>query len=50
MSTTIPLSLREPIYKQFAKTYNANLDEINQDLNSYRNFKEFFTRELKLGA
>lgn len=43
MSTPIPFSIREKLFKIFASQYGANLEEIKADLNSFRTFKDFFT-------
>lgn len=48
--TTIP-AIKTPFIQNFARIYGVNMDEaLNPDLNSYRNFNDFFTRELKPGA
>jgi len=39
------------LYKAFGSLYGINFDEIKvQDINKFRNFNQFFTRELKDGA
>ena len=50
MNQTVPLSWRSWLYTTFANQYGANLDEIKDEITSFRSFRDFFTRELKPGA
>jgi len=44
----LPPILRKYIYLGFGKLYGVNFDEILQDdLNNFKTFNQFFTRELK---
>eukprot|EP00397_Hematodinium_sp_SG-2012_P039885 GEMP01043619.1.p1 GENE.GEMP01043619.1~~GEMP01043619.1.p1 ORF type:complete len:340 (-),score=73.73 GEMP01043619.1:687-1706(-) len=47
---TVPLAMREPLYKSYAWMYAANLDEIRYPIDSYRCLQDFFHRNLKDGA
>lgn len=47
MNTPLPPYLRVWMYKAFGKFYGVNFDEIKDPLNSFRNFNQFFTRQLK---
>ena len=47
----LPPYLRVGIYRAFGSVYGVNFDEILvENLNSFRTFNQFFTRELKKGA
>lgn len=47
----LPPYLRKYVYLGFGKLYGVNFDEIAvDDINSFRTFNQFFTRELKEGA
>ena len=51
--TTVPLppGLRALIYRGFGSIYNVNFDEMRvENLNDFRTFNQFFTRELKENA
>lgn len=47
--TTLPRSLRAPLYGSFARSYGANLAEADRPLDEYASFLDFFTRRLKAG-
>ncbi|MCG8315970.1 MAG: archaetidylserine decarboxylase [Pseudomonadales bacterium] len=48
--STLP-AVKGPFIKNFAKIYGVNMAEAeNPDLDSYKNFNDFFTRPLKAGA
>ena len=50
-SMPLPPYLRVFMYKAFGSVYGVNFDEIQvEDLNSFRTFNQFFTRQLKEGA
>ena len=50
-SMPLPPILRVGLYKAFGSVYGVNYDEILvEDLNSFRTFNQFFTRELKPDA
>lgn len=50
-STTLPVSLRAPVYGGWGKFFGSNLDEIQaSSLDEYPSLAKFFTRELKKGA
>lgn len=46
----IPKGLRPAFFKFYAKTFNANLQEIDCDLQSFPSLVDFFVRPLKNGA
>lgn len=46
----LPVILRYPSFVIFARLYGINLDEVELPLDRYRNFAEFFTRNLKIGC
>lgn len=46
-SLNIPKFLRSPLYGQFASTYGVNLEEIEDPLDSFPTFIDFFTRKIK---
>lgn len=46
----IPTPLRRFFYLTFAKTYGINLDEVEDDLESYNSLGEFFIRHLRQGV
>ncbi|CAG8539480.1 8807_t:CDS:10 [Paraglomus brasilianum] len=46
----LPVFMREPVYKLYAWIFGCNMDEIKDDLKSYRNLGAFFYRELKPGV
>lgn len=48
-SIPLPVIIREPLYKLYAKQTGANLSEVKMPLRSFRNLQEFFSRELKDG-
>ncbi|KAF4666796.1 hypothetical protein FOZ61_009233 [Perkinsus olseni] len=50
MSRTLPVKMREPLFKLYAKATGADLTEIRYPLDAYHSFQEFFTRALKDGA
>ena len=43
----IPSLFRSPIYMFYCNTYNVDTQEIVKNLNEFRCFQEFFTREVK---
>ena len=46
--TTLPPVLRMYLYKAFGSIYGVKFDEAKvEDLNSFRTFNQFFTRQLK---
>lgn len=45
-----PAGVLQMAIKQFASSYNINLDEVAEPVESFRTFDEFFTRKLKSGA
>lgn len=47
---TLPVKLREPLFKLFAWKYGSDLDEIRYPLDSYQSFNEFFCRALRDGV
>ena len=47
MERELPVSLREPIYRLYAKATGVNLDEVRYPLASFRSMQEFFSRPLK---
>ncbi|KAJ3299657.1 phosphatidylserine decarboxylase 1 [Borealophlyctis nickersoniae] len=50
-SLTVPVWLREPLYKAYSNAFGCNLEEMeNPDLKSYRNLADFFYRSLKPGV
>ena len=51
MSMPLPPYLRVLMFKAFGKIYGVNFDEVKvDDLNKFRSFNQFFTRELKENA
>lgn len=51
MNTPLPPILRKYVYFGFGKIYGVNFDEIKEeDINNFRTFNQFFTRELKDNA
>lgn len=50
MSRTVPVRMREPLFKLYAKFTGADLTEIRYPLDAYHSFQEFFTRALKDGV
>ena len=47
----LPPHLRQYVYLGFGKAYGVNFDDILvQDLNQFRTFNQFFTREIKPDA
>ena len=51
MNTRLPPYLRTYIYRGFGWLYGVNFDEIKvDDINTFKTFNQFFTRELKDGA
>ena len=45
---TLPTFIRPYIYMAFGKLYGVNFDEMLQpNLKEFRNFNQFFTREIK---
>ena len=49
MNTTIPVPLRETLYKKYIELYNVNTEEIiEKDLKKYENLKDFFTRKINV--
>ena len=50
-SITLPPYFRAAVYSAFGSIYGVNFDEIKQEnLNNFRSFNSFFTRELKESA
>lgn len=50
-SYNIPVHLRSPVFRIYARLFNANLAEVSEsDLRKYSNLGEFFSRELRRGA
>ncbi|CAK9816023.1 Phosphatidylserine decarboxylase proenzyme, mitochondrial [Anthophora quadrimaculata] len=49
-SLELPVSLRPTLYEFYAKTFDANLDEIDLDLSAFPSLVEFFVRPLKCDA
>lgn len=45
----LPPYIRSGMFRMFCSSYGVNMDEIKEDLNDFRNFNQFFTRELKDG-
>jgi len=43
----IPTAIRPALFSAFCRMYGVNKDEIKLSFSEFRNFKEFFTRELK---
>lgn len=51
MSTPLPPYLRGWMYRAFGWVYGVNFEEIlADDINSFRTFNQFFTREIKEDA
>lgn len=48
--TPLPVSLRAPLYRWFARRYGADLDECQGELRGFRSLAEFFQRGLRPGA
>lgn len=48
-SIPLPVCLRAPLYRLYAKQTGVNLAEVKDPLPSFRNLQEFFARELKPG-
>ena len=46
---TLPLRLRAPAYRAFARIFGAALDEVELPLTQYASINGFFTRQLKAG-
>ncbi|KAL7275931.1 phosphatidylserine decarboxylase 1 [Rhizina undulata] len=46
----LPVFLRVPGFKLYSWVFGVNLDEVENDLKSYRNLAEFFYRRLKPGC
>ncbi|CAG8561827.1 5180_t:CDS:2 [Paraglomus occultum] len=46
----LPVFMRKPVYKLYAWIFGCNMDEVKDDLKSYRNLGAFFYRELKPGV
>lgn len=46
----LPVALRSPLYRLFAWSYDADIDEARYPLESYRNFNDFFCRTLREGV
>ncbi|OAD57802.1 Phosphatidylserine decarboxylase proenzyme [Eufriesea mexicana] len=49
-SVKLPVSLRPTLYEFYAKTFDANLDEIDVDLSDFPSLVDFFVRPLKYDA
>lgn len=50
-SLTVPVWLREPLYKLYAWAFSCKLGEmLEQDLKKYENLGDFFYRQLKPGV
>ncbi|XP_033216992.1 phosphatidylserine decarboxylase proenzyme, mitochondrial [Belonocnema kinseyi] len=49
-SVELPNKLRPTLYKFYAKTFGANLEEIDLDLSSFPSLVDFFVRPLKKDA
>lgn len=49
-SVELPNKLRPTLYKIYAKTFSANLEEIDLDLSSFPSLVDFFVRPLKKDA
>jgi phosphatidylserine decarboxylase len=47
---TLPVKLREPLFRLYAWMYSANLDEVRYPLDSFQSFNEFFCRPLRDGV
>ena len=47
MKIYIPVSLRRHIYGAFAKSYGVKLHEMRRNIDEYRSFNEFFTRQIR---
>eukprot|EP01083_Nonionella_stella_P058406 152949_1 len=45
-SQELPVWMREPVYRLWAFKYNSNLDEVPDELSSFRSLSEFFARPL----
>jgi phosphatidylserine decarboxylase len=39
----VPLGWRKWIYTTFANQYGANLEEVKEDITTFKSFREFFT-------
>lgn len=46
----LPVALRPTLYGFYAKTFHANLDEIDADLSEFPSLVDFFVRPLKQDA
>lgn len=49
-SLELPVSLRATLYGLYAKTFDANLNEIDAELTDFPSLVEFFVRPLKSDA
>jgi len=47
---TLPVKLREPIFRLFTWRYGGDLDEVRYPLDSFQTFNEFFCRSLRDGS
>ncbi len=43
----IPTPLRKPLFKFYSRVYSVNLDEVENDIESFESFSKFFTRSIK---
>lgn len=51
MNMPLPTYFRMMFYKAFGKVYGVAFDEIKEpDINNFRTFNQFFTREIKDNA
>lgn len=49
-SIELPVNWRPSVYGLYAKTFQANMDEIDADLSTFPTFVDFFVRPLKYGV
>lgn len=47
MKIYIPVPLRRHIYGAFAKSYGVKLNEMRRNIDEYRSFNDFFTRQIR---
>ena len=50
MSVEIPVSWRRTVYGYYVKHFNVNMDDVQDDIESFPNMSSFFTRKLKDSA
>jgi len=43
----VPQPLRKPLFTFYSRVYNVNLDEIENEIESFESFSKFFTRTIK---